>query len=291
MLFVPGHLEEMMKKGAGTAADCIVLDLEDAVPSCDKLIARKKVRHALEEGVYLRKTVFVRVNSFETDLTIGDIEGVACRNLHGFVYPRADRAEDIKRLDSQLERIEKNLDLPAGHFSLIAVIETPLAVLNARNTAEASPRIVGLIFGCEDFLAELQGRHSADEIALVTPRAQVAMAARAAGIEPIDTPYVKVSDIEGLRSFAEMSLNLGMAGMCALTPQQAAVINEIYTPKEEEIQYARKVLQAAEEIEGSDRGVFIAGDKFISPPTIKAARKTLARYEAIRSLEIFCERS
>jgi citrate lyase subunit beta/citryl-CoA lyase len=291
VLFVPGHSERMMKKSAGTEADCLVLDLEDAVPAVLKAAARETVRHALEKGLYSEKAVFVRVNSFETNLTSGDLAGVACGELNGIVYPRANCAEDIERLDSKLEQIERDLGLPAGHFSLIPVIETVRAVLNARAVTKASQRLVGLIFGCEDFLADLQGRHSDGDMALIVPRAQVALAARAAGIEPVDTPYVRVKDPEGLRVFAEAGRDLGMGGMCAMNPGQVFAINEIYTPSDEEIRSAREVIEAAESAENSERGVFIAAGKFISPPTVKAAQKTLARFETIRNLKEFYRKS
>lgn len=285
VLFVPGHSERMIKKGADTEADCVVLDLEDAVPAALKAAARETVHHALEKGLYSKKAVFVRVNSFETNLTAEDLAGVVCGKLNGIVYPRANCAEDIERLASKLEQIERDLGLPEGHFSLIPVIETVRAVLNARAVTKASQRLVGLIFGCEDFLADLQGRHSDDDVTLIVPRAQVALAARAAGIEPVDTPYVQVKDLQGLRRFAARGRNLGMGGMCAMNPGQVSAINDIYTPADEEVRSAREVIEAAESPESAKWGVFVTAGKFISPPTVKAARKTLARYEAIRNLE------
>ena len=290
VLFVPGHIEPMMKKGADTDADCVILDLEDAVPADWKLTARKKARRILDEGVYAKKTVFVRINALQTSLSTEDIAAVACGSLNGFVYPRANCAEDLQRLDSQLGSTEEDLQLPSGHFSLITVIETTRAMLNVRAVAEASPRIVALIFGCEDFLADLQGRHSDGDIALLAPRAQVALAARAIGAEPIDTPYVRVGDLDGLRRFAETGRDLGMAGMCALTPRQVDIVNEVYTPSAEEAQSARQVIEAAENPADSDRGVFIAEGKFISPPTVKAARKTISRHEAICNLQKFYQK-
>lgn len=291
VLFVPGHIEPMMKKGADTQADCVILDLEDAVPADWKLTAREKARRILDEGIYAQKTVFVRINALQTSLTTEDIAAVACESLNGFVYPRANCAEDIQRLESELSRTEEDLQLPPGHFSLIAVIETVKAVLNVRAVAEASPRIVALIFGCEDFLADLQGRHSDGDVALLAPRVQVALAARAIGVEPIDTPYIRVSDLDGLRRFAETGRDLGMTGMCALTPRQVDIINEVHTPSAEEVQSARQVIEAAQHPASSDRGVFIAGGQFISPPTVKAARKIIARHEAICNLQKFYQKA
>ena len=286
-LFVPGHIDKMLSRAAAIEADVLVLDLEDAVPSGKKQEARERVRSALDQNVFSRATVFARINSLESNLSVPDLERVACRQLHGIVYPNANNPKDMRELDSQIKKVEKEADLPVGYLSMIPIIETPTGVLNAYAIAQSSSRIVGLIFGCEDYLAQLQGRHDPSEEALRFPRAQVAMAARAAGIEPIDTPYVKAHDLEGLRSFARLGHDLGMGGMCALTPDQVRIINEVYSPTEDEVRIAREMMQAARDSESSERGVFIAEGRFIAPPTLRAAAKTLARHEAICSFEKF----
>jgi citrate lyase subunit beta/citryl-CoA lyase len=287
MLWVPGQIDKMLAKGPQTDADCVVLDLEDAVPPAEKAAARGKIRQVLEAGLYRRKTVFVRINPIDSGLTLRDLDGVACHHLHGFVYPMTYTADDIKKFDAQLSLIENHLDLPKGHFSIVAVIETPLAVLNAYTIATASDRIVALIFGCEDYLAEQRARHSENDVSLHTPRMMIAMAARAAQVVPVDAAYVRVHDLQGLRAFATCARDLGMGGMAALTPAQIAVANEIYTPTAEEIETAQAIVTAAEVAAREGRGVVVVDNKFISPPTLKAARTTLARGEAIRALEEF----
>ncbi|HEX7344221.1 MAG TPA: CoA ester lyase [bacterium] len=286
-LFVPGHIDKMLARAADSGADCLLLDLEDAVPSDQKAEARQKIRQALEREMFTRSAVFVRVNSFETELTEQDLEGVVCRHLHGIVFPNANAPGDIEKLDRALGQIEKKVQLPIGHLSITPLVETPRGVLNAYAIAQSSARIVGLIFGCEDFLAELQGRHGADEAPLQVPRAMVAMAARAAGIEPIDTPYIKVYDLAGLQSFARAGRDLGMSGMCALTPDQVRMIKEVYTPAEDDVRMARELMEAAQDAGNLERGVFISDGRFVAPPTLRAAAKTLARHEAIRDLEAF----
>lgn len=284
MLFVPGHIEKMARKATTSEADCVVLDLQDAVPDPDKSEARTTIRRVLEEGLFEKKTVFVRVNPLDTEMTLVDVDAVACRQLHGFVYPMAYVPEDIVTFDAQLRMMETTLGLEIGHFSIVILIETPLGVLNAYPLAKASPRVVGLLFGCEDYLAELEGRHSEGDISLHTPRAQVALACRAAGIEPIDTPYVKVHDLEGLRPFAERARDLGMAGMLVMTPKQIPIAHEVYTPNEIEVTLARKMVQAADEAAKGGRGIAVVEGMFVSPPTLKAARKLLDRSNAIEGL-------
>ena len=286
-LFVPGHIDKMLVKGANSDADCVSLCLEDAVPKEEKENARRNIREVLEKGLYKKKTVFVRINSIETGLTLKDLEGVACKELNGFVYPMAYTPDDIKAFDAQLSLTENHLDLVKGHFSIIVLIETPLAVLNAYEIARASDRVVGLLFGCEDYMAEMESRYSEDERSLFVPRSMVAMAARSAGIEAIDTPYVQVYDSEGLKRFATLGCDLGMSGMLVMTPRQIDIVQECYTPSREKIEYATEVVESAERARKKGRGIVVVNDKFISPPTLKQAKKLLDRVNAIKHLEDF----
>jgi citrate lyase subunit beta/citryl-CoA lyase len=286
-LFVPGHITEMMLKASGSDADCVALCLEDAVPYSEKSNARKKIREVMEKGIYKKKTVFVRINPIDTGLTLKDLEGVACKELNGFVYPMAYTPDDIKSFDAQLSLVENQLNLPRGHFSIIVLIETPLAVLNAYQIAKASSRVVGLIFGCEDYMAEMESRYSKEEMSLFTPRSLTAMAARAANIVPIDTPYVQVYDLDGLKRFATLGRDLGMAGMLVMTPRQIATARECYTPSKDEIAYATEVVQEADKARKEGRGIAMVNNKFISPPTLKQAERLLEHVKAIHNLESF----
>jgi citrate lyase subunit beta/citryl-CoA lyase len=285
VLFIPGHIEEMLRKGARVQPDCFILDLEDAVPEKFKTTGRNRVREALEGGFYEGRTTFVRINSRATNYTLEDLQAVAHPNMHGIVYPRAERKDDIEYLENLLVKIERGLLLESPYFSIIPVCETPLGVINAYEIAGSSSRIVAMIFGCEDYLAELRGRHSSGERSLLTPRSQVAMAARAAGVEPIDSPFVKVHDFERLQHFAEVGRDLGMAGMCALSPRQLPIIHEVFTPSLGEVGFAREIIDAAEDGDKMGRTVRMSDGKFISPPTLKAALKTITRAEAIANLE------
>lgn len=287
MLWIPGQIDKMLAKGPETAADCVVLDLEDAVPAAEKATARGKIRQVLEAGLYKRKTVFVRINPIDTGLTLRDLDGVACGHLHGFVYPMTYTADDIKKFDAQLSLIENHLNLPKGHFSIVAVIETPLAVLNAYSIATASDRIVALIFGCEDYLADQVARHCENDVSLHTPRMMMTLAARAANVVPVDAAYIRVHDLDGLRAFATRARNLGMGGMAALTPAQIAVANEVYSPSAEEIVTAQAIVDAADVAEREGRGVVVVDNKFVSPPTLKASRSTIARLKATLAMEAF----
>ena len=270
-----------MEKARKSAADAVVLDLEDAVPSDRKKAAREIIFQALQEGALGDKILFIRVNNLAGNLTEEEVTLLACKRISGFVYPQANSSVELSEMDDLLKRVEKTKRIAAMTFSLIPILESPRAILHAYSIATSTDRIVALIFGCEDYLAALQGRHSTEESALLVPRSLTAAAARAAGVEPIDAPYTRVHDLEGLQAFAEKGRNLGMSGMLTLSPRQIPIIHNVYTPNESEIERARRIITAAEST--SWNGVFLSGGEFIAPPTVRAARKLLARAQAVAS--------
>jgi len=287
MLFVPGHMGRLIAKGAASAADCVVLDLEDAVPPEGKVEARATIRESLESGLFKGRPVMVRVNAFESGLTQADVDAVACEALGGFVYAMTRTAGEIQRLDALLAARERALSLAEGHFNLIPLVETPLGVINAASIATASERVVALLFGGEDYLAGMAAQHDADQMCFHTPRVQIVMAARAAGVEPVDTPYVDVHDEVGLRQHALRGRQLGMAGVLVMSPRQIPTAHAIYTPSSAEVQEARQALEMLEETRRAGRGLTVREGRYISPVAEKKARRLLARAAAIRDLDSF----
>ncbi len=285
LLFAPGHNEALAEKAVHSATDAVVLDLEDAVPEPNKAEARTKIRKILTSGMYRKKPVFVRINPLDTGYTLLDLDAVSCEELNGFVYPMTATVTDITNFDAQLRLKEMMLGLPIGHFSLIVLIETPEGILNAQALSKASNRACALLFGCEDFLAEQQGRHNVNEMSLHTPRVQIALAARAAGLEAIDTPFVRVHDMDALRAFANYGRDIGMSGMCIMSPKQVDIVHEIYTPSPEDVAEAKTFVREAEIATQKGTGIVIVDGRFISPPTLKAAKKLLERHEAIENMK------
>jgi citrate lyase subunit beta/citryl-CoA lyase len=285
LLSVPGHLEDYIAKAAQSGADCIALDLQDGVPPDKKAEARATIRKALGSGRLAHQQVMVRVNHADTGLTQSDLVGVACAALGGFIYPMANTAQEVLELDAMLARREQTLGLKQGRFSILVLIETPLGVLNAYDLATASNRTVGLLFGAEDFLAEVQGRYDDTSSALHTPRALIAMAARAAGIEPLDTPYVRVHDVAGLEVHARRGRALGMSGMMVLSPRQIPIAHAVYTPSELEVQEAEAIMRAVTKVQGGGRSYSLKDGALVSPSRKKMAQRVLARHAAIKTLE------
>jgi len=258
----------MVIKGSTSDADAVTLCLEDAVPLSEKENARNTINKNLK--LYKDRKVLIRVNEYYAE----DLTAISCKELDGIVLPKVRTVYDVEVIDSRLKFMESKLD---KRLELYLLIETPIAVLHAYDLAVASKRVKGLIFGCEDYMADMDSKYLEDNISLLVPRSLIAIAAKAAGIESIDTPYVKMKDFDGLKRFATIGRGLGMTGMLAMSPSQVPVINECYSPSQEEIEEAKKIVNIAQKEEEEGRGIAFVDDIFLSPPTVKQARNILGK--------------
>lgn len=286
-LIVAGNNEKYIKKGFESDCDAIILDLEDGVPQNFKQEARKKIFATLNSSILDHRPVFVRLNSLETGMTKNDIDGVACKNLDGFLYTKPYTAGDIVIFDEMLLKKEMELGLKNGHFKIIVIMETPLSILNSKEIAFASKRNIGLLFGAEDLLGDMQGTHSKDCRSLNYARSQVLMACRAANLIPIDTPYIQVHNDEGLREFIKPARELGYEGMLLITPSQIPIVKEMYTPEVKKVEESYEMDKIAKLNDEIGRGVSVEKKLFISPPTLKRARNIIKQYESIKKFESF----
>ena len=287
VLFTAGHNKKYLEKTFSTNADAIVFDLEDAVPYDKKEEARNILKEFLSKDLPDNRSIYIRINPLHTGYTLLDLDATICPNINGFLYPMTNSAQDIIIFDAQLRLKEKQLNLPKGYFDIIAVIETPSGVLNIQEIATSSKRIVGLLFGSEDFLAEQEGNHGKDSEGINVPRHLISMAAKAANIMAIDTPFVNVGDFEGLKRHIEKGKNLGFNGMVVMSPRELPIINELYTPNKQEVDRAKKIIQLSEDAAKENRGIAISDGIFVSPPTLKAANKTINRLNSIIEYEKF----
>ena len=282
IMFVRSHIQKMIEKIPFANADCICLDLEDAVPNGMKETAREKIKQYLDSDICKNDRTFVRVNPIETGMTLADVVATASKTLRGYIYPMCKNPEDIISFSAQLRLIEMQNGIPENHFEIIPLIETPEAVEKLYQIASCSKRITGLLFGCEDYLAAIGAIHMENDVSIQYARSKIIGVAKSCNILAIDTPYVKVKDDEGLLLFATRAANMGMDGMLTLSPLQTQIANEIYSPSNDEVEYARSVIEAKSEAENQSRGVIIHQGKFISPPTIKAAEKLIRKYKKIQ---------
>lgn len=286
LLFAPGNQPRKLARVATFGSDAVILDLEDAVPLAEKESTRPMVREAiptLAEGP-LR---YVRVNAIETGLTRGDLEGVVCQGLDGIKLPKVEQPSDVHEADEIIGRLEREQGLPEGSLDLIPTIETARGVLAAQSIAASSPRVKRLSFGAADFCRDIGVRFGgnlweADGLELQYARSHLVLASRAAGIEPpLDTVWIDIRNNDGLEQDARNALRLGFQGKSAIYPGQVEVINRVFSPTEEELAFARKVVDAFAEAEASGAAAIQVDGRMVDYPIAVKAKWVLERAGAL----------
>lgn len=288
LMFVPAHNERLLKSAKNSNADALLLDIEDSVqPLNNKKIARENIKRWVEQNCFEGKSIFPRVNDRESGLLLQDIYQLTINGINGFMYPKARSGNDIYFIDKLLETIEYEKNIPVGTFKLIPLIETAAAVLNSQSICQASSRVIAIAYGCEDFISDLEGIHDKEHLSLFTPRAIIAMAARANNVIPIDTVHINVHDLEDLKKNLNTAKSLGFEGMLVLNPKEIDLVHEYFSPSQEEILQAQEMLKLFDEANREGKGVAVINGKFIGPPMVLSAKRILQKVALIKkNLEI-----
>jgi citrate lyase subunit beta/citryl-CoA lyase len=291
-LSVPGSSEKMLGKGPTLPADMVFLDMEDSVAPLEKEGARAKVIDAIKNQDWGEKILCVRVNAWDTQWTYGDIievVGNAGERLEEIMLPKVQTPGQVEAMDLLLTQVEKNAGLPIGHIGIEAQIETAQGLINVNEIAAASPRIETIILGPVDFSASMEmpslsgglqiPDYPGDYFHYVFMK--ILMAARANGLQAIDGPYVKVRDSDGFRDFCKRTQILGFDGKWALHPDQVTILNEMFSPTQEQFDRANAILDAYEEATttGDRKGAVMFGDEMIDEASRKVAIKLVSRGE------------
>jgi len=282
LLFVPGNSTKLMLSASKTNADALILDLEDSVLDSEKTKAREIIKEKVESGLFQNFHVLVRLNDRESDLLEDEIKTLTIEGIFGFILPKSQNEQDVIFLEKLLDKIEKGKEFPTGKFKIIPLIETTEAVLSIQKICNSSKRIIAVCFGSEDFLNDLQGTHDEENIALLVPRANIAMAARAAGIIPIDTLHTNVHNLQDLEKELKVAKALGFEGKLLLHPKEIELTHKYFTPSEEEYKKAKELLRLNAQAKKLRKKVAIINERFIGPPMIKTAKKIIKRYEMIK---------
>lgn len=285
-MFVPGHNDRLLESAGRSVADALLLDIEDSVQPCEnKAVARSKILEKLDSGIYKNHLVFPRVNDRESGELLKDVMALTVEGIDGFVYPKSMTGQDVYFFDKLLETIEYEKGISKGHFKIIPLIETTAAVLNAQEIIQASPRVIAIAFGCEDYITNLKGVHDIEGESIFTARSVIAMAARANGVIPIDTVHIRVHDLEDLEKNLILAKKLGYEGMLILHPKEIDLAHQYFSPTEEEIGNAREMLNLSKKAREDNKGVAIMSGKFIGPPMVLAAKEVLQKAEIIKEKE------
>jgi len=275
VLFTPGDEPEMMRKALSGDADVVVLDLEDAVAPDEKETARESVNDLLT-GTETDETpeVWVRLNPFAGDETSGGRDDLDAFDAEPscYVVPKADGAGDV-------ERVAEALDERGSDAGLVPIVESAAGVVDAAETA-AAPRVSAVVFGAEDLAADLGARRTDEGDEVAYARQKVVAAATAAGVDAVDTLWTEFRDEEGLREDTERGIGLGYDGKLAVHPAQVAVINDAFTPDEERVDWAERVLEAKREADDRGKGVFEVDGEMVDAPLVEQARTVMERARA-----------
>lgn len=286
MLFLPGNTPNMIINGDALGADCIILDLEDAVSPDEKDSARLLVRSAMKNMGFRGVEITVRINSIDTEYWRDDLEAIIPLKPDFIMPPKSGCAEDIKKIDAYITGIEEKCGMDKGGVKLIPLIETALGVDNAFNIATASKRVAALFLGGEDLTADLRCKRTKSGNEINYARTRLVCAARAAGIDVYDTPFTDVNDDEGIIADAEYAKSLGFSGKAAIAPRHVRAINEVFSPSLKDIRYAQDVFEAIRLGKEQGKGAVSLRGKMIDKPIVERARQTL---EAAKQLGLEVE--
>jgi len=271
-LYLPGNSPSLMINAGIHNPDGIILDLEDAVAPSKKYEARFLVRNALRNVDFYGAERMVRIN--QMPMGIEDLDYIIPHNVNLILLPKCEKAEQIIELESHIQKIKDKFNVSRPIW-IMPIIESALGVINAFQIASASPNVVSLAIGLEDYTADLCTKRTNEGSESFFARSMVVNAARAAGIQPIDSVFSDVSDMDALKQNVLKSKAMGFDGMGCIHPRQIIVIHENFAPDDAEIEKAKKIVRAFLEATEKGLGVVSLGSKMIDPPVVKRAEKTI----------------
>ena len=290
-LSIPGSSEKMLGKGPGILADMVFLDLEDSVAPLEKEAARSKVVSAIRDQDWGEKILCVRINAWDTEWTAFDVlevVGSAGERLEEVMLPKVQAAAEVVALDLLLTQIEETIGRES-HVGIEAQIETARGLINVEEICAASPRMETIVFGPADFAASTEmpvltggvqiPEYPGDHFHYVFSK--ILMAGRANGLQVIDGPFLKIREHDQFRDYCNRTKTLGYDGKWALHPDQVDILNELFSPTQEQFDRAWDILDAYEKAttEGERKGAVMFGDEMIDEASRKMAIKFVARGE------------
>ncbi len=274
MMFVPGNNPAMMQDAFIYGPDSIMLDLEDSVTMAEKDAARLLVHNALKSIDYGDTEMVVRINPLNTPYGKKDIEAVVKAGVHVIRMPKTETADEVREVEAEIERVEREIGC-VGRTQIMAAIESALGIVNAYDIAIASKRMMGIALGAEDYCANLKTQRTPSGAELLLARETIVVAARAAGIDALDTVYSNVNDMETFRKEVELIKTLGFDGKSIINPRQIEVVNEVFAPTEKDITKARAIIAAIKEAEEKGSGVISLNGKMVDRPVVIRAERTI----------------
>ena len=281
MLFLPGNNPNMLINGNCLGADAVIFDLEDAVAPAQKDAARILVRNTMRYMDFQGCERIVRINATDTEYWQADLDEIMPQKPELILLPKTSTAEDALKADAYMTQLEEKLGFAPNTVGLMPLIETALGVENAFSIATSTSRIQAIFLGAEDLTADLQCKRTKAGTEIAYARSRMVMAARAAGVQVYDTPFTDVNDDEGIVTDTQYAKGLGFSGKASISPRHVEVINRIFSPTEQEIDYAYEVLEAIELAARQGKGAIALHGKMIDAPIVTRAKQTVAMAEQL----------
>ncbi len=280
MLFTPGHRLDMVEKAGRSGTDAVIVDLEDAVSVDNKPLARSNLAKLPPSPV----PYFVRTNAADTGLLWDDVRAAGVANVGGVVLPKAEDPGVFSEIDGVLTEMERASGKPEGSVTVIPLIESALGVRLTYEIALASSRVECVMFGGGeqgDLVADLGVEWTPEGTGLMHARSQVLLSSRAAGVPyPMEAVFMDFRNLDALRVESELARTLGYIGKVAIHPAQVPVINDVFTPPADVVEYQRKVLAAFEEAEAAGEASIAVDGKMVDYAVARVARTVIERAEA-----------
>ncbi|MBU0639862.1 MAG: HpcH/HpaI aldolase/citrate lyase family protein [Planctomycetes bacterium] len=277
-LYLPGNEPKFALNAGLHGPDGVILDLEDSVAPAVKDEARVMVRNALRVIDFKGAERMVRINQGERGLE--DLEFVVPHNVHVILIPKVEDKDEVREVDERVGEILKRHDIDRPVY-LMPIVESALGAIKAYKIAKASPNVCALTIGLEDYTADIGVPRTNEGRESFWARCQVVNAARAAGVQPIDTVFSDVADMDGLRASVLEAKGLGFDGKGCIHPRQIKVIHEAFAPTPAELDKARQIVAAFEEAQAKGLAAVSLGSKMIDPPVVKRAQRVVKLAEAL----------
>lgn len=279
MLYVPGCNTHYLDRARTLAADAVILDLGDPILVDAKIQSRENIVQAVKEGGYGQREIIIRVNDLNSIWGHDDIKAVANIGADAILFPNIESRDDVLAAQKALD------DAGGNNIPIMVMIESPLAVLNAKEIASASDRITCIVIATSDLISQLHARYTPERTAVITSLALVVLAARAYEICVVDGIASDLKNMHAYEFACRLGRDMGFDGKSLIHPAQIAYSNDAYTPKASEVANAREVIKALKEAQASGKGTVIVNDKLVENHTVAAAERTIKLSEMIEELE------
>ncbi len=280
LLYMPGDDLHKIQKATKLGVDCICMDMEDGVALNRKAEARRTIVEALGKLDFGAAERLARINAVGSGFEQEDLETVLPASPDGIVIPKVESPAQIQQVSRVIATYEAQAGWPAGMMPIIVIVESAKGIINLAEISGADPRLAAIIFGAEDFAGDLGATRTPEGWEVFYARSAVVTTAAAFGLQAIDMVHIDFTDQEGLYREALEGARLGYSGKQIIHPNQVESVQQAFTPGNEAIAYARRVMQAYEENQRAGKGAFALDGKMIDAPIIKSAERVLALAKA-----------